>query len=272
MLRFRIKNVVQSNYLCYCWSVCLKFEESNAVAMRIMYASLWSLRNLGSWFESPSGHECICVSFCCHVQVKALKWPIPHPKSLTEYLNRKRKGADGARKDGQKGVSRRKTEGHTKSWPRGLRHEMSSSTQTLGPWVQIPLKAWMSMCVYSVFVLSCVGSGLPTAWSTVRGVYNFKINSEREQTGEPNRRGGRRQKRNKEIWINETDTQRARDNRKDTGICDRPKYAKSGDMTLPVRLLRVENKKGGRLMHKSELNYNTPRPSVIVSCSILPLR
>jgi hypothetical protein len=27
--------------------------------------------------------------------------------------------------------------------PRGLRHEVSSPAQTLGSWVQIPLKAWM---------------------------------------------------------------------------------------------------------------------------------
>jgi hypothetical protein len=32
-------------------------------------------------------------------------------------------------------------------WPRG---------QTLGSWVRIPLKAWMSVYVYFVFVLSCV--------------------------------------------------------------------------------------------------------------------
>jgi hypothetical protein len=28
-------------------------------------------------------------------------------------------------------------------WPRGLRHEMSSPARTPGPWVRIPLKAWM---------------------------------------------------------------------------------------------------------------------------------
>jgi hypothetical protein len=39
---------------------------------------------------------------------------------------------------------------------RGLRHELSSPAQTLGSWVRIPLKAWMSVCLYSVFVLSCV--------------------------------------------------------------------------------------------------------------------
>jgi hypothetical protein len=40
--------------------------------------------------------------------------------------------------------------------PRGLRHELSSPAQTLGSWVRIPLEAWMSVCVYSAFVLSCV--------------------------------------------------------------------------------------------------------------------
>jgi hypothetical protein len=44
-------------------------------------------------------------------------------------------------------------------WPRGLRHELSSLTRTLGSWVRIPLKVWMSVCVYSVFVL---GSDLAT--------------------------------------------------------------------------------------------------------------
>jgi hypothetical protein len=44
-------------------------------------------------------------------------------------------------------------------WPRGLRHEMSSLARTLGEWVRIPLKARMSICVCSGFVL---GSGLVT--------------------------------------------------------------------------------------------------------------
>jgi hypothetical protein len=37
-------------------------------------------------------------------------------------------------------------------WSRGLRHELSSPARTLGSWVRIPLKAWIFMCVYSVFV------------------------------------------------------------------------------------------------------------------------
>jgi hypothetical protein len=40
-------------------------------------------------------------------------------------------------------------------WPRGLSHELPSLAQTLGSWVLVPLDAWMSVCVYSVFVF-CV--------------------------------------------------------------------------------------------------------------------
>jgi hypothetical protein len=52
-------------------------------------------------------------------------------------------------------------------WPRNLRHELSSSARTLGTWVRIPLKAWMSGCVYSVFVL---GSGLSRGLIPIQGV------------------------------------------------------------------------------------------------------
>jgi hypothetical protein len=37
-------------------------------------------------------------------------------------------------------------------WPRDLRHEPPSPATTKGSWVQIPLEAWMSVCVYCVFV------------------------------------------------------------------------------------------------------------------------
>jgi hypothetical protein len=47
-------------------------------------------------------------------------------------------------------------------WSRGLRHELSSLARTLGSWVRIPLKASMSVYVYTMFVLLCVGSGLAT--------------------------------------------------------------------------------------------------------------
>jgi hypothetical protein len=38
----------------------------------------------------------------------------------------------------------------------------SSFAQTLGSWARISLKTRMSVCVYSVCVFLCVGSGLAT--------------------------------------------------------------------------------------------------------------
>jgi hypothetical protein len=50
----------------------------------------------------------------------------------------------------------------------------------------------MDVCVCSVFVSSCVDSGLASGWSPVQGVlptvyniHNFRINSEWEQAKEP---------------------------------------------------------------------------------------
>jgi hypothetical protein len=59
---------------------------------------------------------------------------------------------------------------HRSQWMRGLRHELSLLSRTLGSWVRITLKAWMSVCVYSMFVLSCIRSGLTTGWSPVKGI------------------------------------------------------------------------------------------------------
>jgi hypothetical protein len=39
-------------------------------------------------------------------------------------------------------------------WPRGLRHELSSLARTLGSWVRIPLKIWMSVCAF-ILCLCC---------------------------------------------------------------------------------------------------------------------
>jgi hypothetical protein len=41
-------------------------------------------------------------------------------------------------------------------WSSGLRHEPFSLARTLGSWIQIPHRGWMSVCVYAVFVLFCV--------------------------------------------------------------------------------------------------------------------
>jgi hypothetical protein len=55
-------------------------------------------------------------------------------------------------------------------WPRGLSHELSSLARTQGSCVRISLKAWISMCIYSVCVVLFVGSCLATCSSPVQGV------------------------------------------------------------------------------------------------------
>jgi hypothetical protein len=47
-------------------------------------------------------------------------------------------------------------------WPRSLRHELFSLARTLGSWVRIPPKAWMSvLCPFILcLVVLCVGRGL----------------------------------------------------------------------------------------------------------------
>jgi hypothetical protein len=56
-------------------------------------------------------------------------------------------------------------------WPWGQRHELPLLARTLGWWVRILLKAWMSvrcvsLCVYAIL---CVGTGLAISWSSVQG-------------------------------------------------------------------------------------------------------
>jgi hypothetical protein len=53
----------------------------------------------------------------------------------------------------------------------------SSPARRLGSWVRIPLKAWMSVCVYSVFVL---GSGLATGLFPTQGVLPTVLDQETE--------------------------------------------------------------------------------------------
>jgi hypothetical protein len=40
-------------------------------------------------------------------------------------------------------------------WPRGLRHELPSLAPTLGSWVRIPLKAWISVLCAFILCLCC---------------------------------------------------------------------------------------------------------------------
>jgi hypothetical protein len=54
-------------------------------------------------------------------------------------------------------------------WPRGLRHELSSLSPTLGSRVRNPFED-MCMRLLCVYVVLCVGSGLATGWSPAEGV------------------------------------------------------------------------------------------------------
>jgi hypothetical protein len=60
-------------------------------------------------------------------------------------------------------------------WPPGLRHELFSAARTLGSWIRIPLKTWMSVCVYSLLVFLCIGIGLATGWSPSKESYCLSI-------------------------------------------------------------------------------------------------
>jgi hypothetical protein len=47
-------------------------------------------------------------------------------------------------------------------WLRDLRRELSSPAHILRSWVRIPLEAWMSVCLFSIYVVLRVGNGLAT--------------------------------------------------------------------------------------------------------------
>jgi hypothetical protein len=53
---------------------------------------------------------------------------------------------------------------------RCLKHKLPSPVRMLASWVGIPLEAWMSVCVYSVCVVLCVGRGFATGWCMVKRV------------------------------------------------------------------------------------------------------
>jgi hypothetical protein len=54
------------------------------------------------------------------------------------------------------------------------RHQMPWPDQTLGSWVQIPIKGWIFVCVYCVFVFFFVGGGLFEVLIT-RPIYSAHI-------------------------------------------------------------------------------------------------
>jgi hypothetical protein len=80
-----------------------------------------------------------------------------------------------------------------RSWcAAALRHELFSASQTLRSWVRIPLNAWMSVCIYSVFVLSYVQvAALRRADPSSKESYRLCIGSRNWNSGQGPTKGCR---------------------------------------------------------------------------------
>jgi hypothetical protein len=63
--------------------------------------------------------------------------------------------------------------GGRSQYQRGLKHELSSLSRTLGSWVRISVMAWMfGVCIglFCVRVVLCLGRGFATGCTLVQGV------------------------------------------------------------------------------------------------------
>jgi hypothetical protein len=133
------------------------------------------------FFSSYSQIQIFSPRFCCQASWYCAHITYPHKTTaeilfltvnfgiLERYYDMSVTSRWG-HEHGSRGTHRRNLATRWSQWPHGLRHEPFSSVWTLGLCVGIPLEVWMSVCVYSVFVLSCVGSGLATGWSPLQGV------------------------------------------------------------------------------------------------------
>jgi hypothetical protein len=143
----------------YCVGICLDVQRKTT-------KNVWQDGHLPSWESNRAPHEALP--------------PVP-ASSLASLMHLKRWESIFIRSDRNLVYFIRFKLGKSKTgrsqWPRSLRHEISLPTQTLGSWFRIPFEAWMSVCIYSVFVLTYAGSVLASGWSPVQGASNFRINS-----------------------------------------------------------------------------------------------
>jgi hypothetical protein len=65
-------------------------------------------------------------------------------------------------------------------WPRGLRHELHLPALTLGSWVRIPLEAWMTVRLFCVCGVLCVGSSFATGWFPSKESYLLRVKKSRD--------------------------------------------------------------------------------------------
>jgi hypothetical protein len=127
------------------------------VAIHLHHCVLLSLRAIVDWYRSYWPHaSCfmvrllsgftLCKRAVCRSQ--SLGWGHTSAQStsvVTHFVT-----------SGNCGIPENMCWKETVSNCYGYRNELSSLARTLGSWVWIPLKTWVSVCVYSVFVLSCV--------------------------------------------------------------------------------------------------------------------
>jgi hypothetical protein len=76
-------------------------------------------------------------------------------------------------------------------WPRGLRHELSSLSRTLGSWVWIPLKACMSVSVHCACVVLRVVAALRRTDPPYKEPYWLCIRSRNWKSGQGPTKGRR---------------------------------------------------------------------------------
>ena len=123
--------------------------------------------------ETPERHKTASTERAHHIEI-----PLPRDKEplrfgSTRHVRARQCSFCRARKHGID-FARQSNEDFLARQPRAidtrLKHEPSSLARTLESWVRIPLKARMSVCVYSVCVVLCVVSDIATGWSPVQGV------------------------------------------------------------------------------------------------------
>jgi hypothetical protein len=117
-----------------------KYGEGKKIHLKILilFKPLWIRRKKWFW-------HAFCLSLCLYVSMTGWMCASLPPKRWRVLV------IFGI----QEFICQRPVSGRSQ-WPRGIRHALSSLARKLGSWVRNPLKTWMSVCVYSVFVLFCV--------------------------------------------------------------------------------------------------------------------
>jgi hypothetical protein len=137
------------------------FETTIEVNMRCETDGFW--KEPYCWYNNNNNNLILYLSTCWAQQPVAKCKVITNTNNSTK-INTRIKQTKTKKKRSVKfvyictrvSINIRRFTNNRSQWPRGLRHELSSPARTLGSQVRIPLKSWIYVCVYSVFVLFCV--------------------------------------------------------------------------------------------------------------------